>query len=640
MFEFRMQGGSRVCAALFTVVLAFGGCQATTAVAEIPDEQTIQNVVVVYSYGHVLPANEIVDRVLRENLQSSGDSNIEIYSEYLDIARFPDAEHLIRTRTSLQEKYSDRRVDLVIAGGSVALEFLLESRDSLFSESSLIYTCVDREKVLADDQFKKLNGIQMRLDLVATLNLAFALQPEAKELVVVTGASQLDREWKRTTDEQLSQSRLDAKLKVTHLNGLSMDRLVERVQLLPEEAIVLFLLCMQDGNGEHFFSPNVVERLANVSPAPLYGVYNTYHGKGIVGGHFATFEDLAKATAELALQILNGSDPQGGLKVSQAPIQNHLDWRQLQHWGLDQSHAPAESVIAFRELSAWELYPGRIIAAATLIVIQAGLIAVLLVQIQRRRKAEQSQLASQEIARQQRDELARVNRVTTVGELSTSIAHEVNQPLSAIVSNAQAAIRLLQQSPPDTDEVAAALRDIAGDGNRAAGILNHVRSLSKKEQPIRAVLDLNAVVRDVLRLVAPDAVSRGIVIREELDRNLPHVEADKIGIQQVVLNLLINAAQAMQDVERTVRQIVVRTTHEDEMVLLSVEDCGVGLDNDQLDQVFHPFFTTRAGGIGMGLSISQSIVESHEGQIGVTRNATYGVTFHVRLAAVCAAVNR
>jgi signal transduction histidine kinase len=212
-----------------------------------------------------------------------------------------------------------------------------------------------------------------------------------------------------------------------------------------------------------------------------------------------------------------------------------------------------------------------------------------------------------------------------------SIAHEVNQPLSAIVSNAQAAVRLLRQSPADTEEVAAALHDIANDGNRAAGILNRVRSLARNEQPKSEPLELNEGIRDVLRLAAHDPGDRGVVINQEFDDALPSIIGDKIAIQQVILNLLNNAAQAMQDVNPESRQITVRTTHDARFVQLTVEDGGVGLADDQLRRIFDPFFTTRPGGIGMGLSISQSIIQSHGGEIWATRNADRGASFHVRL---------
>ena len=478
----------------------------------------------------------------------------------------------------------------------------------------------------------------MRVDPVSTLELAKALQPDAKQLFVITGASNFDHRLKLKAQERLSAYQHE--FQIEYLSGLPLEELLHRVRKLPAGAIVLFLLYMQDGDGQHMFSPEVLQQVAERSAAPVYGVYSTYHGHGIVGGNFATFEDLGKETSKLGRLILSGAAPIEAAAFTHAPVHNHLDWRQMQLWGLDQSRLPSGSVVDFRELSAWERYSGRIVAALTIIVFQTAMIFVLVVQIRQRRIAEQLRLAIQQNAQQQRDELARVNRITTVGELSTSIAHEVNQPLDAIISNAQAAMRLLRQSPADTEEVAAALHDIANDGNRAAGILNRVRSLARKEQPISEPLELNEGVRDVLRLAAPDAENRGVVIHQEFDDALPSIIGDKIAIQQVILNLLNNAAQAIQDVNPESRRITVRTPHDARFVHLTVEDAGVGLADEQLRRIFDPFFTTRPGGIGMGLSISQSIIQSHGGEIWATQNADRGATFHVRLPiASSAAVN-
>lgn len=351
-------------------------------VAQAADTAHAKNVVVVYSYENALPANAIVDRVLRENMRFAGESQIEIFSEYLDRARFAAPDHLELSTTYLQKKYAGRSVDLLIAGGSAALDFLSARRDTLFPDTPLIYSCVGRAHVTSDATLANVPGVQIHLDLMATLELAMALQPNAKQLFVITGTSQLDRDWRLTAQERLSHCQ--HLFQVEYLNGLPLEDLLRRVQRIPSGAIVLFLLYMQDGDGQHLFSPEVVEQVADVSPAPVYGVYNTYHGRGIVGGYFATFEDLGKATTELALQILNGSDPLSIVSVPHAPVQHRLDWRQMEHWGLDQSRLPNGSIVDFRELSAWERYPGRIAAAITLIALQTTLIVMLLAQIRRR----------------------------------------------------------------------------------------------------------------------------------------------------------------------------------------------------------------------------------------------------------------
>ncbi len=397
-----LAGPSRFFAAAFAS-LALCLSLPSLGVAQSVGAVNVKNVVVVYSHESVLPANVIVDRMLRENMRVAGECQIEIYSEYLDTARFSSEEHLDRSMTYLKEKYSDQSVDLVIAGGLASLKFLLSHRDSLFPDCPLMYSCIQSERVEADESLANLPGVQMRVDPVSTLELAKALQPDAKQLFVITGASNFDNGWKMNAQDRLSE--YQGEFQIEYLSGLPLEELLQRVRQIPAEAIVLFLLYMQDGNGQHLFSPEVVKQVAERSAAPVYGIYNTYHGNGIVGGNFATFEDLGKETAELGLQILNGADPIEASAFTHAPVHNHLDWRQLQRRGLDQSRLPSGSVLDFRELSAWERYPGRIVAAITIIVFQTAMIVVLVVQFRQRRIAEQLRLASQQIAQRQRDEL-------------------------------------------------------------------------------------------------------------------------------------------------------------------------------------------------------------------------------------------
>jgi C4-dicarboxylate-specific signal transduction histidine kinase len=218
-----------------------------------------------------------------------------------------------------------------------------------------------------------------------------------------------------------------------------------------------------------------------------------------------------------------------------------------------------------------------------------------------------------------------------MGEMATSIAHEVNQPLFAIVSNAEMAKEFLDSERPDIEEVRDALTDIIGDGNRAARIVRHVRSLVNKEQPLAARLDLNQVVLDSLEIIRPEMRRRGLSIGSELAEDLPPVNGSQIGLQQVILNLLINGAQAMLDTSESPRELMLTTSAHDGFVELSVKDHGVGLDQETMDRCFDPFFTTKPQGMGMGLAINRTIIEAHGGSIWATPNEDQGATFRFQL---------
>lgn len=283
----------------------------------------------------------------------------------------------------------------------------------------------------------------------------------------------------------------------------------------------------------------------------------------------------------------------------------------------------------------WELTWLRIVATATSILLCVGYFrhrlsivrrsnAMLRHEISDRRRAEEE-------SRQNQEQLARVSRASSMGELTTSIAHEVKQPLFAIVSNAQTARKLLDRDEPDVDEVRLALEDIASDGNRASTIIDRIRSLVKKEHQPVSKLDLNEVARDAVRFAKPGIRERGLELQTDLAAELPSVSGDPIELQQVILNLLLNGAQAMSETKTQTRHLSLRTSAENDSVQVAVKDQGPGVDDEQMKRMFEPFFTTKPEGTGMGLAINRTIIDAHGGRIWAERNSDAGLTFYVRL---------
>jgi PAS domain S-box-containing protein len=234
--------------------------------------------------------------------------------------------------------------------------------------------------------------------------------------------------------------------------------------------------------------------------------------------------------------------------------------------------------------------------------------------------------------REQRAELAHVARISTMGELAASLAHELNQPLTAILSNAQEALRFMSSTPADLDEVREILQDIVKDNSRAGEVIRRMRALVKKEQLDFASLDLAALVREVVALVHSDAILQNVDITLALDDHLPAVRGDKVQLQQVLLNLLINAFDAMKERPAHERAVELRVERNGGGVIQgTVSDCGTGLSRDKLNKVFQPFYTTKGEGLGLGLSICRSIVEAHGGRLWAENNAERGATFFFTL---------
>jgi C4-dicarboxylate-specific signal transduction histidine kinase len=239
---------------------------------------------------------------------------------------------------------------------------------------------------------------------------------------------------------------------------------------------------------------------------------------------------------------------------------------------------------------------------------------------------------TQEALQQAQAELAHVARLTTLGELTASIAHEVNQPLAAIVTNGEACLRWIRRDPPQLEEARSAVESMISDGMRASEVVWGLRALSKKADPQRMRLDLDDVIEQVIMLVQRELLTNRVTLRLELARSLPPVFGDRVQLQQVVMNLAVNGIQAMATVEGRPRELLIRTLHPtSDQVLVEVRDSGVGIVPENMSQLFNAFFTTKPYGMGMGLSICRSIIEAHGGRIWATSNGGPGATFQFTL---------
>jgi PAS domain S-box-containing protein len=239
---------------------------------------------------------------------------------------------------------------------------------------------------------------------------------------------------------------------------------------------------------------------------------------------------------------------------------------------------------------------------------------------------------AEEALNQARSELAHVSRVTTLNALTASIAHEVNQPLSGVVSNASACLRWLATDAPDLKEIREAVRDIVRDGKRAAEVIARIRALATKRTTPREKLDLNETIREVLAIVGDEAKRKSVMIRTQFEDDVLPILGDRVQLQQVMLNLFVNGLEAMSSVSERARELEITTRNIDAgQAQVTVADSGTGLDPNTIGRIFDPFYTTKPTGMGMGLSISRSILQSHGGRLWAAPNDGPGTSFHFTL---------
>src|SRR3989442_800054 len=329
-----------------------------------------------------------------------------------------------------------------------------------------------------------------------------------------------------------------------------------------------------------------------------------------------------RVSSQLTIPLVAGGRVLGGLAfdalaADRAWPEEQVQWLRLVAEVFASALARKETVDA---LGASELMKSAILAS-----LSNGVAVVSHTDVTERKRAE---LALQ----RSRQELAHFTRVSTMGELSASLAHELSQPLTGILTNAQAAQRFLDVTPPDLGELRTIVSDIISDDKRAGEVIQRLRDLLRKDVPHQLVLDLNALIRDVARLLSSDALIRNVTITLDLDPRPLTVTGDRVQLQQVVLNLLVNAMEAMADGAEGDGSIVVRTQYTDvEAVHVAVQDAGPGLREGTHDLVFEPFYTTKPAGMGMGLSIAKSLIEAHRGVILAANNPGRGVTLYIAM---------
>ena len=302
-----------------------------------------------------------------------------------------------------------------------------------------------------------------------------------------------------------------------------------------------------------------------------------------------------------------------------------FDWRQLERWNVDEARLPAGSEIRHRPVTIWDQYAWQITGVAAAFLTLLALVITLLRERHTRQAAEVT-------ASQRMSELVHINRHATAGEMSAAIAHELNQPLGAILNNVETAAILLEFSTPDVTELKAILSDIRRDDERAGEIIKRLRALVSKKTVDFQYVDLNHVSREALGVAEIQAHSGGITLHRILAHGDLPVVGDAVQLQQLILNLAMNAIEATDERKEGPRDIVVRTALAENLAVeFSISDFGAGIPADTHKHLFDPFFTTKSNGMGMGLSLARTIIEAHNGKLWAENGATGGAIFRFRL---------
>jgi PAS domain S-box-containing protein len=707
-----------------------------------------KRVLIVHSFGLGTPPFTTHSTAFETELTQKIGERVDLDEVSLDMARFADDDTQEALVEYLTKRHAKWAPDLVVPIGSPAGVFVARYRDRLFPDTPVVYTGMDKRRLPPDALDKNAAFVGEDFDLPAFVDDMLQLAPDTANIAVVIGASKVEEYWKSAFSQEWA--RFTNRVSFTWLDNLPFDQMLEQVSKLPPHTFIFVVLLLRDASGVSHDADEALKRIHAVANAPVNSIFQHQLGMGIVGGRLYQAELEGVESADIAMRILHGEPASNFPPKIVGPLAPRYDWRELNRWKISEKLLPPGSTVLYRAPTAWQQYRNWIMAGVSVCVVQALLIAALLANLFRRRRAERSLAESEKRFRMAADaapvmmwmtgpdklcnflskgwfdftgrtaeqefgygwtdgvhpddldhflevyekafdarepftvefrlrrhdgeyrwvlgvgtprfeagvflgyigsalditerrqmeldhhlqntELARVGRVALMGELAASLAHEVNNPLGAMVANASAGQRMLTRNALGPEELRELLADIVADGHRAREIIEGIRTMVRKSETSYSPIRPNDLIRDLVRIVKADAVARKIKLVTEIDESAGPIMGNRVQLLQVLLNLTMNAFEALGAMRAESRRVVIRVEASAErQICLTVADSGPGFPDGIVDQLFEPFFTTKTEGTGMGLAIARSIIEAHGGTLAGRNGPSGGALFTICL---------
>ncbi len=609
---------------------------AVIALAASPAKPTsaaeAQRVLLLHAFGHPFSPWSDMAAAFRAALTAIAPNAINFYEVSLDTSRVRDFDDEKPFVAYMHALVSEQKLDLLVPVGTPATLFVKRNFDGLFPDSPALVLGADA-RLLADVGLAANEiAVQTKVDIPIYVENILRLRPDTTEIAVVVGNSPIEQYWATQLRHELA--RFGTRVKFDWFNDLAFDQMLERAAHMPANAAILWFMLVEDAAGVPYSQDHALALMRQVSAVPLFGIGDYEFGRGIVGGPLYPTATLGQNAAKVAARILKGEavsniePPETSIGV---PV---YDWRELRRWGIDEDKLPRGSIVRFREPGLWEQYRWQIVAIVTVLCSQTLLIGYVLIQNRKRRAAEAE-------AMERRQQATHLMRVSVLGELSGAIAHELNQPLTAILSNAQASLHVLDQSAPDLTEVREAVCDIIREDNRASAVIERLRKLLQKGERKIEKVDLNDLVLSTAALLHTELLRRRIEVEIDLADRLPETTGDPVQLQQVLLNLFINAMDAMASTPIALRYLTASTrVTETGYIEVRIRDHGTGIGAVDEGQLFAPFYTSKDNGLGLGLSICSTIARAHGAKLTLSnhddRGAVAVLSVPVRESAVWA----
>ncbi|MBR1210979.1 HAMP domain-containing sensor histidine kinase [Bradyrhizobium sp. JYMT SZCCT0180] len=581
-----------------------------------------KRVLMLHSFGHDFRPWSAYALSIKGALEQQSPWPLDIQEHSLLTARFKNPGPEAPFVDYLRSLYAGRQPDIVLSIGAPAARFVQKYRGQLFPDAPMVLTAIEQRLVdrslLTDND----TVVSVYNDFSAFFSSILQVLPDTQTIAVVIGASPLEKFW---LDEAKREAKaFENRVGFAWYADLPFEEILKQARVLPPHTVLFWGLMSVDAAGVAHEGDLALRSLHAVANAPIFSFQEAFFDGATVGGPMHSIAESSRQTASATIRILGGEKP-GNIKAQPIGFASpKYDWRQMQRWDISRSNLPPGSAILFREPSIWEKFGWQLALISGVILVQGVLIGGLLHERQRRRLAEVE-------SRQRMAELAHVNRYAAAGELTTSLAHELNQPLGSILTNTETAEAMLKGASPNLDELREILADIRRDDLRASEVIRRLRGVLKKTPFEMIELDVNETVREVIGLVSALAHGREIQLSYASTSVDLRIKGDPVQLQQVILNLIINAMDAISEAEPRKREISVITNLSGASAEIRVGDTGPGIEAENLKKVFDPFFTTKPQGMGMGLAIVRTIVEAHQGKISAENQPAGGTLFTIRL---------
>ena len=491
-----------------------------------------KRVMLLHSFGRDFKPWSEYAKTIRTELDRQSPWPLDIIEFSLVTARFSDENPEAPFIEYLRVLFAKHPLDLIVSIGAPAANFVQRHRQELFLTTPMIFTTVEQRRIQFANLTENDTVVAVAHDFPAVIENILRVLPETKTIAVVNGNSSLEKLWLQ--DLQKDFAPFSDRVSFIWWNDRSFEDILKQAPALPPHSAIFWHLMNVDAAGVQHEGEKALARLYAVANAPIFSFADVFFGRELVGGPMHSVLEGSRETATAAIRILGG-EKAGEIKIPPTRFAApKFDWREMQRWGISENRLPSGSEILFRNPTAWEQYRAYILAVIAAILIQSALIFWLLYEHWRRQRAEILVLSTM-------SELTNVNRMATVGQLSASIAHEVRQPLAAILANAQAALRWLEKA--NVEEVREGLKGIVSEGHRASDIITNLRAMFKHDVQEKALVDVNKIVLSVLALVRIDLQKQKIELRTQLDDQIPEVLGSEVQLQQVISNLVMNAIE-------------------------------------------------------------------------------------------------